>query len=347
MEIEPEAGYVRAQLRVVAVDAGGPPTGVASGSRPNWGVGQRLSGDGLLGRAVVTVEAGDRIAPGETGVVRVHPSGWEAWSDVRPGERIPMLEGPRIVAVAEVIEVVPGGSSLGRLDDPGFVREQYATTALLEARMAVWRPAVDGRTPQDVALAALAAVKPHRLLEVGSGTGAFAARCAKELGCDVMALDSSPDMVSAARSRGVDATLGDVQGLPFDDETFDAAVAAWMLYHVPDLDRAIGELARVLRRGGRLIAITNGRRQLSELYELVGAEKPQSSFSSENGAEQLERHFSRVHRVDLEPVAHFADRAAAAAYLATLGREALAARLPEFEKPLVARGQTTVFVADT
>jgi len=278
--------------------------------------------------------------------VRIHPTSWDAWADVRPGERIPMLEGPRIVGIAEVVEVVRGAGSAGQLDDADFVREQYASTAPLETRIAVWHPGADGRTPQDVALAALAAVTPSRLLEVGSGTGAFAARCAHELRCHLTALDSSPDMVAATRSHGVEAVLGDVQDLPFDDGSFDAAVAAWMLYHVSDRDRALGELARVLRGSGRLIAITNGRRQLADLYDLVGGEKLDSSFSSENGGQQLERHFSRVERFDVEPIARFADRDAAAAYLASLGRERLAARLPELEEPLVARGQTTVFVAD-
>jgi SAM-dependent methyltransferase len=233
-----------------------------------------------------------------------------------------------------------------RLDDADFVRDQYASTDRLETRMAVWRPDADGGTPQDVALGALAAVSPARLLDVGSGTGAFAARCGQELGCEVVALDASSDMVAASRRRGVEAMLGDVQALPFDDAWFDAAVAAWMLYHVPDRDRAPGELARVLRPGGRLVAITNGRRGLAELYDLVGGARFDSSFSSENGGEQLERHFARVDRVDLEPTAYFADRAAAAAYLATLGREELAARLPELHEPLVVRGHTTVFVAD-
>lgn len=233
-----------------------------------------------------------------------------------------------------------------RLDDGDFVRDQYATTARLETRMSIWHPDPDGRTPQDVALAALAAVKPARLLEVGPGTGAFAARCAEKLRCHIVAVDASADMVAATRAQGVEAVLGDVQDLPFDDGAFDAALAAWMLYHVPDRDRALGELARVLHPGGRLIAITNGRRALSELYDLVGGGKLDSTFSSENGEEQLLRHFSSVERIDLEPTAYFTDRDAAAAYLMTLGRDEAAERLPKFDGPLVARGHTTVFVAD-
>ena len=88
------------------------PTGVTDGHRPNWGIGQRLSGDGLLARARITIEDAERIAPGETGFVRIHPTSWDAWADVRPGEQIPMLEGPRIVGIAEVVEVVlPGRRS--------------------------------------------------------------------------------------------------------------------------------------------------------------------------------------------------------------------------------------------
>jgi SAM-dependent methyltransferase len=232
-----------------------------------------------------------------------------------------------------------------RLDDDDFVRGQYGSTAKLEARISVWQPDSDGRWPQDVALAALAELRPSRVLEVGCGTGALAARCARELGCEVVALDSSPEMVAATRARGVDATVGDVQDLPFGDGSFDAALAAWMLYHVPDRDRAIGELARVLRPGGRLVAITTGRDHLADLWHLVGAEKYESSFSRENGGAQLERHFTEVERHDVRSQAVFADRAAAAAYMATLERGALSARLPEFTEPLVAHGAVAVFVA--
>jgi hypothetical protein len=56
-----------------------------------------------------------------------------------------------------------------RLDDDDFVRGQYGTTAKLEARMSVWHPDDEGRWPQDVALTALAQLKPERLLEVGAG----------------------------------------------------------------------------------------------------------------------------------------------------------------------------------
>ena len=227
------------------------------------------------------------------------------------------------------------------------MRGQYRSPERLETRISVWQPAPDGRTPQDVALSLLAAAAPARLLEVGCGTGALAARCAEELGCEVTALDASAEMVRATRARGVDAITGDVQQLPVPDGAFDCAVAAWMLYHVPDLDRGVAELARVVRPGGRLVAITNGRGSLAELYDLTGGERRASTFSSENGAEVLGRHFAQVERHDVDVRAVFADRAAAAAYLETLERGDLAARLPADMGRLVARGAVTVFAADT
>ncbi len=51
----------------------------------------------------------------------------------------------------------------------------------------------------------------------------------------------------------------DAQSIPFEDETFDAVIANHMLYHVPDRPKAIAEIKRVLKPGGRLIATTIGK----------------------------------------------------------------------------------------
>jgi len=85
-------------------------------------------------------------------------------------------------------------------------------------------------------------------------------------------------MVELTRKRGIDARLGNVQGLPFEDGEFDCAVAAWMLYHVSDIDRALGELARVLRPDGHLVAVTNSREHLRELKDLLGIEGFRTTF---------------------------------------------------------------------
>lgn len=95
-------------------------------------------------------------------------------------------------------------------------------------------------------------------LDVGCGDGSLTARLAKG-GADVTGLDSDPRMLDAARLRlDVEQTSarllsGDAQALPFETASFDLVTAVTLLCLVPDPDRAVQEIARVLRPGGRLV----------------------------------------------------------------------------------------------
>jgi SAM-dependent methyltransferase len=232
------------------------------------------------------------------------------------------------------------------LDSDDYVRAQYRTTENLDTRISVWRADVMGRSPQDIALRAAKEAHPRHILEVGSGRGTLACRLANELQCEIVAADTSAAMVAASTELGISTILGDVRDLPFPDDSFDVVVAAWMLYHVSPLDQALAELARVLRPGGRLVAVTNGREHLAELWNAVGANHEEPAFSVENGADHLRAHFSRVERIDIATHATFADRNSAAAYLESIDRGDLVARLGYATWPLRARGATAVFVAE-
>lgn len=142
--------------------------------------------------------------------------------------------------------------------------------------------------------------------------------------------------------------MGDVQELPYDDSAFDCAIAAWMLYHVPDLDRGIAELARVLRPGGRLVAITNSERHLHEARELAGVDMSSKlSFSRENGMTSLRRRFPAVARHDVDGWVTFPDREAVQRSIASMITEsARADHVREFTGPLQAGHRVSVFVAD-
>lgn len=233
-----------------------------------------------------------------------------------------------------------------RLNDQRVVREEYASEAGLRGRQSAYRYA-EGPNAPEMAFLAVAEFSPRRVLEVGCGPGELSARIAAELGADVRALDLSPRMVELARARGVDARQGDVQELPFGGGEFDCAVAAWMLYHVPEVDRALGELARVLRPGGRLVAVTNHHDHLRELRELAGQEERIfSPFSGENGEELLRRHFATVEARDAGGTIRFPDRETVLDYVEasrTLGGGL--AELPPFECPFVVRRHPVIFVA--
>ncbi len=234
-----------------------------------------------------------------------------------------------------------------RLNDPTVVHDEYATEERLAARVAAYANA-EGPDARDKLLELLREAWPSRVLEVGCGWGELATRLERELGCDVIAVDLSPRMVELAQARGVDARVADVQELPFDDGSFDCAVAAWMLYHVPELDRGLAELARVLRPRGRLSAITNSELSLRELWELVdGYRDHVIGFSAENGAASLKRHFVNVQRHDVKPTVVFPNHAAARHYISSsVTRSDLAERLPPFDGPLRATRATALFVAE-
>jgi SAM-dependent methyltransferase len=236
------------------------------------------------------------------------------------------------------------------ISDPAHVRGQYADESRLETRRAVWQPGPDGADPVELALAAVrSGLPPTRampdVLEVGCGPGVFAARLLAECpGIALLATDQSYGLVQRAIERGVTATMMDVQQLLAPDDAYDVAVAMWMLYHVPDLDKGLAELRRVLRPGGRLVAVTNGDDHLADLRREAGGGAVLTTFSSENGDQSLRRHFDDVRREDLETRAVFPDRATALAYLES-SDEDIAWTLPAEGWPRQYAGHVTVFVA--
>jgi ubiquinone/menaquinone biosynthesis C-methylase UbiE len=95
----------------------------------------------------------------------------------------------------------------------------------------------------------------------------------------------------------------DAQTIPFDDKSFDIVIANHMLYHVPDKPKALSQIRRILKPGGRFYAATNSQVHLKELRELIenfdpdigASEQPFSiSFGLENGQDQISAWFASV-----------------------------------------------------
>ena len=110
------------------------------------------------------------------------------------------------------------------------------------------------------ALIEFAGVRPgQRALDVGCGPGALSKELAAVLGAEnVAAVDPSPAFVAAARERlpGIDVREAAAEQLPFEDDTFDHALAQLVVNFMTDAHAGVSEMARVTRAGGRVSAAT-------------------------------------------------------------------------------------------
>lgn len=107
-------------------------------------------------------------------------------------------------------------------------------------------------------MADLAGVAPgQRVVDVGCGTGLLTAELVVRVGAEnVAAVDPSQPFVDAVRARypGVDVRHGSAEALPFDDDSFDAALAQLVVHFMSDPVRGIAEMGRVTRSGGSVVA---------------------------------------------------------------------------------------------
>ena len=235
-----------------------------------------------------------------------------------------------------------------RLDNPLVVQWEYASEERLAKRNATYRSLVEGPNAEDMAFDFVRERSPERVLDAGCGMGELAQRIQRELSVEVQALDISERMVELTSERGVPARVGDVQALPWGDGEFDVVVANWVLYHVPDLDKGVRELARVLKPGGRLVAATLGHEHMGELWTMLGGEATSGlSFDHDNGAAALEPHFATVVRHEANGTIVFPDAESMRTFVAaTTTRSHLATKVPELTEPFRTRSTHTVFVAD-
>ncbi len=91
------------------------------------------------------------------------------------------------------------------------------------------------------------------ILEVGCGTGLVLQRLSS-FARKAQGIDLSPGMAELAKKRGLDVTIGSATELPFEDESFDVTCSFKVLAHIPAIETALSEMARVTRKGGVVIA---------------------------------------------------------------------------------------------
>ena len=95
-----------------------------------------------------------------------------------------------------------------------------------------------------------------RLIDIGGGTGALAAKLAQALEAEVIVLDPTMEMINYVPSEPlVHAVLGSAEEMPFDENYADAAIVSDAFHHFRDQDGAATEMSRVVRHGGGIVVL--------------------------------------------------------------------------------------------
>jgi SAM-dependent methyltransferase len=223
--------------------------------------------------------------------------------------------------------------------DPILLHRQYANDKNLRIRQEIHArysvPAVN--FPQWV-LSRLVWRGDERILDVGCGSGSYYPAIREQLpDARYIGIDIEPGMLENHEARraasGVCVGAGDALHLPFADSSFDVVMMNHMLHHVANISTALNEARRVLKSDGVLLASTSSAESLHELNAryrraitlLSSPSKirngslavPRSSFTLENGAALLGRHFYAVVRHDLPGALVFRDVEPVMRYLST------------------------------
>lgn len=161
----------------------------------------------------------------------------------------------------------------------------------------------------------------YKVIEFGCGNGAVWKdnKCRMPQDIEIILSDLSEGMLSAC-SAGLEDTVQikdyevlDIHNIPYEDNSFDVVIANHMLYHVPDRERAIKEVYRILKPQGTFYATTNGTNSNKVLKNLVKAFDSRIDYSEfsvanefglANGAEQLSKCFSSVEMHEYEDSLH-------------------------------------------
>lgn len=157
----------------------------------------------------------------------------------------------------------------------------------------------------------LAPQAAESILDMGCGDGQLTRRIAAT-GAKVRGIDASPEMVAAARSRGIEADEGRAESLPYAAKSFDAVFSNAALHWVREQDAMMTEVRRVLKPGGRFVAEMGGHGNIAAIRVALMAVLERHGFGrAEDGVNyyptvdgytrRLEQHGFKVKRIELIP----------------------------------------------
>lgn len=190
------------------------------------------------------------------------------------------------------------------------IEKQYQTGANLSTRISIHEKYSTNPQPFGDWIVSNYDIRPgFQILELGCGTGdMWKGRLSLlEGGSHLTLTDFSAGMLEEAKrnlpdSPCVDYEVVNIQDIPYPDDNFDMVIANMMLYHVPDLDKGLAQVRRVLKPGGRFYCATYGEHGVMEFINETLKEHHISgsigkTFTLQNGGGSLGRHFSSVQKL--------------------------------------------------
>ncbi len=201
--------------------------------------------------------------------------------------------------------------NMNRLNDSAVVNQQYATAKTLRTRISIHEKYSTNKTGFGNWIFSNYRIgSGAEVLELGCGTGGMWKNQGELIASlsKLILSDFSEGMVETAESNvgchgNVEYRIIDIQSIPYPDESFDAVIANMMLYHVPDIEKALSEVRRVLKPNGTFYCATYGEHGIVEYLGAIlsdyGVEdKVNKNFTLQNGRAILEKYFPAVERLD-------------------------------------------------
>jgi trans-aconitate methyltransferase len=131
----------------------------------------------------------------------------------------------------------------------------------------------NARFVSDLATPVIALLDPQpgeRILDLGCGDGVLT-RKLQDMGCELVGIDSSPELIQAALKLGLDASVQNAGDIEFDEQ-FDAVFSNAVLHWIKDADPVIRNVYRALRVGGRFVAECGGHKCVETIQTALVAE---------------------------------------------------------------------------
>lgn len=248
--------------------------------------------------------------------------------------------------------------NLDNMSDKTVLKEQYKNTNNLKIRKSLHEKySVNKVGFQKWMFEQYPFCAKMKVLELGSGRGElwnyyFENDILLSYEMDITCSDFSDGMVDCLQQRfsgkGISVKKIDILDIPFEEGTFDLIIANSMLYHVKDIDLALSEVKRVLKKGGLFYCSTLGMNGMTQyLYHALDElgipynHESNISFTLQNGMQFLKKQFCKVERRDYEDaleidkVEDYVDYIYSMASMQGLGRENYAVLLNYFNSKKV------------